>query len=138
MKHVSSVGLTAKDFRFSRIDFLLFTFFVTLLYLIEAAKTSSLTVLMTGVYRVFFALPLHVFAASICVLCWWKALSYGVFSWRYILLFITGYIGAALVHSLYNYLIDIRSFTFLLVFAALAYMVFTQSILPEEEHSPIS
>ncbi len=140
VKHISSIGLTAKDFRFSQIDFLLFTFFITLgfvtgeniLYLREAYTSGILSVMITGIYRVFFALPLHVFAASICVMFWWKALSYDFFSWRYIVFFLSGFISATIIHSIYNLLIEKNSFILLIIFVGIGYMAFTQWILLEE------
>jgi PrsW family intramembrane metalloprotease len=144
-KHVSSIWLSARDFRFSRRDFLLFTFFVTLgfalaenlAYFIGAYTSGTRSVFFTWVYRLLFALPLHVLSASICVMLWWKALSYGVFSWRYVVLFVSGFILAILVHSLYNLLIEKEQILLLIIFAGLGYMSFTQWILALEEKSPL-
>lgn len=141
VKHVSSLWLTAKNFRFSRTDFLLFTFFVTLgfitgeniLYLKEAYHSGILNVMMTGVYRLFFALPLHVFAASICVIFWWKALSYRFLSVQYIWLFLSGFLIAAIIHTLYNFLISKNSIFFLLLIVGIGYLAFTQWILLGED-----
>ena len=140
VKHVSSIGLTARDFRFSRMDFLIFTFFVTLgfvsvenlIYLIEAYKQWTIWVLTTAIYRLLFALPLHIFAASICVVFWWRALSYGFLSWRYILLFASWFILAILVHSLYNLLIERQSIISLVTLVTFGYIAFTQWIIAPE------
>ncbi len=141
VKHVSSLWLTAKNFRFSRTDFLLFTFFVTLgfvtaeniLYLKEAYHSGILSVMMTGVYRLFFALPLHVFAASICVMFWWKALSYKFLSVQYVFLFTCGFLIATIIHTLYNFLISKSSIFFLLLIVGIGYLAFTQWILLGED-----
>ena len=139
VKHLSSIWLTAKNFRFSRTDFLVFTFFITLgfvsaeniLYLREAYPSGIFAVMITGVSRIFFALPLHVFAASICVIFWWKALSYRFFSWRYIFFFSSWFIIAIMIHSLYNLLIEKNSFLLLIIFVGIGYMTFTQWILSD-------
>lgn len=141
VKHISSIGLSSRDFRFSRRDLLLFTFFITLgfvmleniLYLIRAYDEGWKNIVFTGLYRLFFALPLHVFAASICVMLWWRALSYRLFSLRYILYFISGFIIATLVHTLYNHLIDGGYFFPLIILTGVGYMAFTQWIIGEEE-----
>ena len=140
VKHVSSIGLTARDFRFSRGDFLVFTFFVTLgfvsveniLYLIEAYRWGTLSVFTTGIYRLLFALPLHVFAASICVVFWWRALSYGWLSWRYISLFLLGFIIAIVMHSFYNLLIERGDIIPLIALLALWYIACTQWLVGSE------
>ncbi len=139
VKHVSSIGLIAKDFRFSRTDFLIFTFLITLgfvtgeniLYFKEAYASGIFSVITTGIYRILFALPLHIFAASICVIFWWKALSYRFFSWRYVVFFVSGFIIATMIHSLYNLLIERNSFLLLSIFAGIGYMAFTQWILSD-------
>jgi PrsW family intramembrane metalloprotease len=141
VKHVSTIALSSRDFRFSRRDLLLFTLFVTLgfvmienlVYFLSVYKNGSLSIVTTGLYRLFFALPLHVLAASICVMLWWKALSYGVSSWRYVFFFTLGFFVAILVHSTYNFLIQRESSVLLLFAAICAYIAFTQWIIPSIE-----
>jgi hypothetical protein len=82
-----------------------------------------------GIYRLLFALPLHIFAASICVMFWWKALSYRFLSWQYIGFFITGFILASGVHSLYNTLAEKNNFILLLFLTAIAYFSFTRWLI---------
>ncbi len=139
VKHVSSIGLTAWDFRFTRVDFLLFAFFVTLwfvaveniVYLLQASNISAM--ISTGIYRMILALPLHILAASICVMFWWKAMAYELFSWRYTGLFVTGYLSAIAIHSLYNFLAMKGQLGLLIVIAIVSYIAFTQWILLSEE-----
>lgn len=140
VKHISSIWLTSREFRFSRTDFLLFTFFITLgfivgeniLYFKEAYNNWIFAILIMGIYRLLFALPLHIFAASICVMFWWKALSYRFLSWQYIGFFITGFILASGVHSLYNTLAEKNNFILLLFLTAIAYFSFTRWLIWED------
>lgn len=134
VKHVSTLGLTSKEFRFTRRDFLLFTFFVTLgfstienaIYLFWNIDVSPWSILLIGISRILFSLTIHIFAASICVMLWWKALSYKIFSYKYTFFFLMGYIGATVVHGVYNLLLD-RSYIFpLFVLTGVGYFSFTQ------------
>jgi RsiW-degrading membrane proteinase PrsW (M82 family) len=104
-----------------------------IVYLTEAYKSGTSAVFFTGLYRLFFALPLHVFAASVCVIFWWKALSYAIFSWKYIVLFLIGFISAILIHSFYNFLIDKEQIILLILLSSAGYMSFTQWILAIED-----
>ena len=134
VKHISTLGLTSKEFRFTRRDFLLFTFFVTLgfstienaIYLFWKIDSSPWSILLIGISRILFSLTIHVFAASICVMLWWKALSYKIFSYKYVLFFLLGYIAATVVHGLYNFLL-VHSYIFpLFVLTGVGYFSFTQ------------
>ncbi|MBP9811959.1 PrsW family intramembrane metalloprotease [Candidatus Gracilibacteria bacterium] len=134
VKHISTLGLTSKEFRFTRRDFLLFTFFVTLgfstienaIYLFGKIDSSPWSILLIGISRILFSLTIHVFAASICVMLWWKALSYKIFSYKYVLFFLLGYIAATVVHGLYNFLL-VHSYIFpLFVLTGVGYFSFTQ------------
>lgn len=134
VKHVSTLGLTSKEFRFTRRDFLLFTFFVTLgfstienaIYLFWNIDLSPWSILLIGISRILFSLTIHIFAASICIMLWWKALSYKIFSYKYIFFFLMGYVGATVVHGVYNLLLD-RSYIFpLFVLTGVGYFSFTQ------------
>lgn len=141
VKHISSIWLSSRDFRFSRRDLLLFTFFITLgfvmleniLYLMRAYDDGWKNIIFTGLYRLFFALPLHVFAASICVMLWWRALSYPLYSLRYIGYFGWWFIIATTVHTLYNQCIDRWYLIPLVVLTGIGYIAFTQWIISEEE-----
>jgi protease PrsW len=136
---VSSLGLTSREFRFTRRDFLLFTFFITLgfvtleniIYMIQEIERGALQVFFTGMSRLLFSLPLHVFAASVCVMMWWKALSYRFFSWQYIGYFSLGYIIATLIHGAYNTFLASGYIAPVIVLVALGYIAFTQWIIEE-------
>ena len=140
MKHLSSVGLTAKEFRFSRRDLLVFGFFITLgfvfientLYLIKAFPQWLPVIFLTGMTRSVFSLLSHLFAASICVMFWWKALSYGVFSWRYILTFLWGFLLASIAHMTFNQLIASWHMIVTLLYILIAYIAFTQWLVLDE------
>ncbi|GAB0174527.1 MAG: hypothetical protein HHAS10_04060 [Candidatus Altimarinota bacterium] len=141
VKHISTLGLTAKEFRFTRRDFLLFTFFVTLgfatsenaIYLFQNMNLSVWSIAFIGISRILFSLTLHVFAASICVMMWWKALSYKFMSFEYILLFLAGYITAILIHGTFNIFLE-RSYVLpLVLLTGFGYFSFTQWILDENE-----
>lgn len=139
VKHISTLGLTAREFRFSRRDFLIFTFFITLgfvtienlIYLIKAFPQWTNIVFFTGFSRICFALPIHVLSASICVIIWWRALSYRVFSLQYCLTFLYGFAGAVAVHALYNNFISGQQIFFVILLALFGYYFFTQSLLRE-------
>lgn len=139
-KHLSSVGLTAKEFRFSRKDLLIFIFFISLgfvcienlLYLVRAFPLGIYPLIVTGVSRSLFGLLAHLFSASICVMFWWKALSYGVFSLKYILIFLTGFILASISHITFNLLVSIAPLWSVLVYAFIAYFAFTQWLILDE------
>lgn len=134
VKHISTLWLTAKEFRFTRRDFLIFTFFVTLwfstfenaIYLFGQIHNWPGAVFLTGISRILFSLTIHVFAAAICVMMWWKALSYKFFSAKYILFFLLGYIGATLVHGTFNVLLDRSYIVPLFVLTGVWYFSFTQ------------
>lgn len=141
VKHLSSVGLSSREFRFSRKDFLIFTLFITLgfvffensIYLIWAIPRWVWAVIWTGITRSIFSLSLHVFAASICIVFWWRALSYWVFSWQYSALFLIGFILATTVHGIFNIAIQ-EWYTFVvIILAILSYVFFTQWLLEEDE-----
>lgn len=140
LKHISSIGLSSNDFRFSRRDLLVFTFFITLgfitlenlLYFHQAYDDGIWIIFLTWIQRIFFALPLHIFAASICVMLWWKALSYKLFSWRYILFFTLWFLLATGVHTLYNILIVWGYILPIIILTGVWYMAFTQWIIDEE------
>ncbi len=140
-KHLSTVGLTAREFRFSRQDFIIFTLFVTLgfifvenlIYLIDIFQKWPGQILYLGFMRIFFAFLAHFFAASICVVIWWKALSYGFFSWRYILFFFMGYVLSVASHATFNLLLDKWYFTGIIIFAIVSYIFCTQWLLDETQ-----
>lgn len=83
-------------------------------------------VLRTGFSRSIFSLLAHFFAASICVVWWWKALSYRAFSWQYIGLFFVGFASAVLAHTFFNFLIEANSLLGVVVFSAVAYVMTTK------------
>ena len=140
VKHVSTLWLTAKEFRFTRRDFLIFTFFVTLwfstvesaIYLFSHIDSWPWWILFIGISRILFSLTIHVFAASICVMMWWKALSYKMYSYKYIFLFVLGYMIATIIHGAYNILLD-RSYIFpLIVLTWVWYFSFSQWMIAHE------
>ncbi len=141
VKHLSSVGLSSWGFRFSRKDFLVFTLFITLgfvffensIYLIWAIPRWVWAVIWTGITRSIFSLSLHVFAASICIVFWWRALSYWVFSWQYSILFLIGFILATAVHGIFNISIQEWYTLVIIILAILSYVFFTQWLLDEDE-----
>ena len=134
VKHLSSVGLTAREFRFSRRDLLVFSFFISLgfvfleniLYLISSFWAGVAPLIYTGISRSFFSLLAHVFSSSICVMLWWKALSYGVFSWRYIALFFSWFLLASISHIVFNTLVTETGYIWIIWYSIVAYIAFTQ------------
>ncbi len=139
-KHLSSVGLTAKEFRFSRKDLLIFIFFISLgfvcvensIYLIQAFPHGITDIIFTGINRSIFSLLAHLFSASICVMFWWKALSYGVFSWRYIAIFLAWFILSSLSHVGFNLILIYAPYWWVLLYALVAYTTFTQWLVLDE------
>lgn len=144
-KHLSTVGLTAREFRFSRKDFIVFTLFVTLwfifienlIYLIQIFPKWSGQILYLGFMRITFAFLAHFLAASICVVTWWKALSYAVFSWKYIGLFFFGYIAAITSHALFNLMLDRGFFTGIIIFSIISYIACTQWLIGDSLDSSL-
>lgn len=134
VKHLSTIGLTSKEFRFTRRDFLLFTFFVTLwfstfetaLYLFKEMENGLIAIFLVWISRILFSLTIHVFAASICVMMWWKALTYSFFSYKYILFFVLWYASATLIHGLYNLLLDRNYIIPIIVLTGVGYFSITQ------------
>lgn len=104
-KHLASIGLMSQEFRFSRRDIVIFTFFVVLgfvfaenlLYFFFSGSSLS-----TWIFRSFLTLVAHLFASILCANIWWRALSYEPMSIRYMAIFATGFIIASLVHVGYN------------------------------------
>ncbi len=139
-KHLSSVGLTAKEFRFSRKDLLIFIFFISLgfvcieniLYLIQAFPHGIRDIVFTGMNRSIFSLLAHLFSASICVMFWWRALSYWVFSWRYIVIFLLGFILSSLSHVGFNVILLYAPYWWVILYAIIAYITFTQWLVLDE------
>lgn len=140
VKHLSTVGLTAREFRFSRTDFLLFTFFISLgfvfteniLYFVKAWESSLGNIVSLGIGRTLFATTIHIFASAICVMCWWRGLSYGVFSLRYILWIILGFTISTLIHALYNSLMADGHIIAVIGLFLLGYFAFTQWLISEK------
>lgn len=139
VKHISSIGLTAREFRFSRRELLIFSFFITLgfvfcenlLYFVLALHSSPGTLIAIGFSRSIFSLLAHLLSASICVLFWWKALSYGVFSLRYSIIFILGFIGAVTAHALFNTLIQSNNLLGVILFGGVSYIAWTKWMVHE-------
>lgn len=109
-KHLTTVGLLSRDFRFSLRDLSFFTFFIVLgfvffenIFYIFQEGISPLAV----VFRSFFVLSVHLFAAMICTFFWWKALSYSFFSFRYLFYFFLGFLLATGVHAFYNHSLEV-------------------------------
>lgn len=139
VKHISSIGLTAREFRFSRRDLLVFSFFITLgfvfcenvLYFILAFHSTPGTLLAIGISRSIFSLLAHLLSASICILFWWKALSYGVFSIRYSITFVFGCIIAIASHALFNFLIQSNNLLGVILFGIVSYIAWTKWMVSE-------
>lgn len=126
-KHLVSLGLAGQDFRFSRSDIFSFTLFSVLGFVFAENVlylTASDTTFFDWVYRSLFTIVAHVFAASLCAYYWWKALSYELFSLRYILTFLLGFALAILAHTVYNICAVSGSFLLLSLYVVIGYMVF--------------
>lgn len=140
MKHLSTLGVSARSFRFSRSDFLIFTLFITLgfilienlIFFIKALDQWPGVIFQIGSTRILFALLAHSFAASICVVWWWKALSYRIFSLKYSLFFLLWFLLATLAHTLFNIFLAQNFFWGILLFSIVAYMFITRWMLPIE------
>ncbi len=141
VKHVSTLGLTSREFRFSRRDFLLFTFFVTLgfvtlenaIYMFSVIWKWPWDVFVVGITRILFSLPIHVFSAAICVVMWWEALSFRFFSFRYIALFLLWYVGATFIHWMFNVFVNEPYIIPVFVLTGVWYFSFTQWIIQGDE-----
>ncbi len=134
VKHISSIGLTAREFRFTRRDLLIFAFFITLgfvffenlLYFILSIHANPGTLFFMGISRSTLSLLAHLLSVSIGIIAWWKALSYGVFSLRYSIFCILGFLGAILSHAFFNILIQSGSFIGVMLFGVVSYVVWTR------------
>jgi hypothetical protein len=125
-KHLGSVGLIGREFKFSKRDIISFTFFVVLGFVFA----ENLVYLASGQFslgvwisRSFFTLIAHVFTALICAHYWWRALSYPLFSARYIMTFLIGFALAGGLHTLYNYLLSQGSILGLIIYAIVGYVL---------------
>lgn len=133
LKHLSGLGLIGYDFSFSKKDIVFlvtfvvlgFTFSENLLYLFHADFALG-----TWIFRSFFTIFAHIFIASICTFFWWKALSYNLFSWRYIVTFAFGFFVACIVHVLYNYFLEKSMLLWVLGVCIFGYIFFISAILP--------
>jgi RsiW-degrading membrane proteinase PrsW (M82 family) len=129
-----SIGMTGKDFRFSRKDIIFFTFSVVLGFIfIENILYffSWILPVWQWIFRSIFTMIIHIFAATICAHFWWKALSYKLFSFRYFIVFFSGFVLAAMVHMLYNLSLQTGNIMVVIVFAIIGYMMFTRLIVKE-------
>lgn len=125
-KHLWTLWLIGRDFHFSQKDILSFTFFVVLgfvfaentLYLISEQFSIG-----TWIWRSLFSLIAHVFAALVCAYYWWKALSYPLFSLKYIVTFLTGFILAWGLHLIYNFFLQSGSIVGILLYMVFWYIV---------------
>jgi hypothetical protein len=126
-KHLVSLGLAGQDYRFSRSDIFSFTLFSVLGFVFAENVlylTATDTAFFDWIYRSIFTLIAHVFAASVCAYFWWKALSYELFSVRYIATFLLGFALAIAAHTLYNIFSVSGSFLLLAIYVILGYMAF--------------
>lgn len=134
-KHLMSIGLMSQDFRFSRSDIIIFTFFVVLgfifvenlLYLIQVIQ-GKLT-LTTWIFRSFFTLIAHLISASICAYSWWKALSYEPFSYQYITIFALWFILAVISHLGYNMALSYGYIVGIYIYMIIGYIFITKGIM---------
>jgi len=126
-KHLSSIGLLWSDFRFSEKDILFFTLFSVLgfvfaeniLYLLFSSFSLG-----TLVMRSFFTIIIHIFAALVCTVFWWKAMSYRFLSLKYIVIFLFGCLLAWLLHAIANSILASGSIFLLSIMCGLFYLVF--------------
>ena len=138
VKHISSIGLTAREFRFTRRDLLIFAFFITLgfvffenlLYFILSIHANPGTLFFMGMTRSTLSLLAHLLSVSIGIIFWWKALSYGVFSLRYSVFCMVGFFGATLSHALFNILIQSGSVIGVMIFGIVSYILWTRWMTP--------
>lgn len=130
-KHLASIWLMSQDFRFSRRDIVIFTFFVVLGFVFaeNIIYFFSDISLGTWIFRSILTIGAHLFASMIASIVWWKALSHEPKSRWYIMIFSIGFIVAILVHVGYNFILQQWSIVGLLVYMLLAYIVLAQGIL---------
>lgn len=126
-KHLSSIGLLWSDFRFSEKDILFFTLF-SVLWFVFAENIlyyifSSFS-LGTLIMRSFFTIIIHIFAALLCSVFWWKAMSYKFLSLRYIATFVFGCTLAWFVHAVANSILASGSIILLSIMCSVFYIVF--------------
>ena len=131
-KHLSSIGLIGRDFSFSQKDVVLMTFFVVLWFVFS----ENLLYFFDGrwslpvwIFRSFFTLLAHIFLASICAYFWWKALSYRLFSIRYVATFFLGFLIAGTFHFVYNSLLESGNMIGIFVVLVWGYIFFTRALL---------
>ncbi len=125
-KHLVSIGLAGQDFRFSRWDILMFT----LVSVLGFVFSENLIYLMgwdaslgQWLYRSIFSLIAHIIASSFCAYYWWKALSYKLFSLRYIVFFIVWFMLASGTHLLYNWLLSEGYIVWIIMYVVVWYMM---------------
>lgn len=124
-KHLISIWLTGHDYRFSRTDILTFTLFSVLGFVFSENIIYLLLYdapPFEWVYRSLFTLIAHVFSASVCAYFWWKALSYNLFSCKYIIYFTWGFLLALVTHIVYNILVEEGLTALLMIFTVISYM----------------
>lgn len=133
-KHLGSIGLIGRDFSFSQKDVILMTFFVVLWFVFA----ENLLYFFDGrwslpvwIFRSFFTLLAHIFLASICAYFWWKALSYRLFSLRYVATFFFGFLIASMFHFVYNSFLESGSMIGIFIALAWGYVFFTRALLPK-------
>ena len=134
-KHLMSIGLMSQDFRFSRSDIIIFTFFVVLgfvfvenlLYLVQVIQGKlSLT---TWIFRSFFSLIAHLISAIICAYAWWRALSYEPFSYQYIIIFTFWFTLAVMAHLGYNMALNAGHIIGIYIYMLIGYILITKGIM---------
>ncbi len=137
-KHLTTLGLVGGDFHFSRREIVLFAFYVVLgfvfieniLYIHKYGFD-----LWIWFFRSTFTFSAHLLSATICTLAWWQALSYPLTSLRYFTRFFLGFLLASLVHMFYNYFAGLGNIWVLILYLAVAYIVFTQALLEKSGKS---
>jgi RsiW-degrading membrane proteinase PrsW (M82 family) len=140
-KHIGSIGLLVHEFRFSQREIIVFTFFTVLgfvfvenlLYLFRADLSMS-----EWIFRSFFTLIAHIFFATIVSYAWWRALSYDLYSPRYIGVLLIGIIIATSLHILYNIALRNGYITVICIYAIVGYIFFTRLLLPPQQRNPQS
>lgn len=136
-KHLSSLSLLGSRFRFSLRDLAIFgfcsvigfTFIENFLYF-YTLQTSIGTI----IFRSIFSFSAHLLAVNICTFCWWKALSYKIFSFKYFLFFLIGFILAVLSHAVFNYCLSKNFLIIFLPYLVLSYGGFVYLLYEKNEH----
>lgn len=140
-KHIGYMSTDTSSYESKR-WMLMMTFFIVLgfafieniLYLFQFIESDSVgAFLRSWMMRSIFSLIAHIFVSFVLTYAWWKALSYPLFSLRYISIFILGSVLAIGSHALYNTLIDSESISSILIFTGIALFAMSGMMWKEEK-----